>query len=185
MILKQALVLFAVIFTFFPVVSVSFAQENPVSSETAQVVPQKSTYTLPFPGMLPDNPLYFLKELRDGVIGFLISDPLKKAEFDLLKANKKIAEGVFLVNHKQNDELAVSSVEEGNAFFADAITQIQTAKQNGMDTTALLGEMKSSAQKHEEVLTEMFEKTGNTAFEERAKKAAEFVKNVERLQMSQ
>ncbi|HSW97310.1 MAG TPA: hypothetical protein VLF89_05800, partial [Candidatus Saccharimonadales bacterium] len=32
-------------------------------------------YDLPYPGLLPDNPLYSLKVLRDKIVEFFISDP--------------------------------------------------------------------------------------------------------------
>lgn len=178
MLRKHFLFLFALILVFFSFIAPTFAQEDPVSSETAMMVDQKSTYTLPFPGMLPDNPLYFLKAMRDGVIGFLISDPLKKTQFDLLKADKKVAEAVYLVNHKQNESLAISSSTEGQEFFEDAIMQIEKARASGMNTTQLLSDMNASSQKQEEVLSELYKVTGNKTFENQAKKAGEFRKSV-------
>ena len=47
-------------------------------------------YLLPYPGMLPDNPLYMLKAMRDRVINFLIADSQKKAEFYLLQSDKRL-----------------------------------------------------------------------------------------------
>src|SRR5260370_38981843 len=76
----------------------------PVFAKTA-TDSSKMDYQLPYPGILPDNPLYELNALRDRIYGFLISDPLKKSEFDLLQADKRLAVGISLFN-KGKKELA-------------------------------------------------------------------------------
>ena len=45
-------------------------------------------YVLPYPGILPTHPLYFLKIVRDRIIELLISDRVNKAEFYILQADK-------------------------------------------------------------------------------------------------
>jgi hypothetical protein len=52
-------------------------------------------YYLPYPGLLPDNPLYYLKAIRENIQKFFISDPLRKAQFDLLQANKTLCRRVW------------------------------------------------------------------------------------------
>src|ERR1700704_2037322 len=49
---------------------------TPAPNNTSQTV----DYTLPYPGLLPDSPLYFLKTFRDRLISFFISSPIKKAD---------------------------------------------------------------------------------------------------------
>ena len=53
-------------------------------------------YQLPYPGMLPDNPLYFLKVFRDNLTSFFINKPLDKAHFDLLQSDKDVEASYLL-----------------------------------------------------------------------------------------
>lgn len=65
----------------------------------------KVDYTLPYPGILPDHPLYKLKVLRDKLIPLFISAPQKKVEFYLLQTDKGIEATRVLVK-KGDIELA-------------------------------------------------------------------------------
>lgn len=71
-----------------------------------------STYKLVHPGMLPDNPLYKLKVLRDTIMLSIIQSPLKKAEYRLLLADKQIGMVPLLVA-KGNTTLAKETVLKG------------------------------------------------------------------------
>src|SRR3989304_6415715 len=53
----------------------------------------KIVYQLPYPGILPDHPLYTLKAVRDRIQVFLTRDNLKKAEIYLLYSDKRLAMG--------------------------------------------------------------------------------------------
>ncbi len=119
------------------------------SSETSKTI----EYELPYPGILPDNPLYFLKMIRDRIIGFLISDPLKKAEFDLLQADKRLNSGIFLFKKgKEKYSLALSTVSKGENYFEEAIAKAGEAKKQGMDTNDIVRRLSDSSYKHQEVL---------------------------------
>lgn len=58
-------------------------------------------YDLSYPGILPDNPLYKLKVLRDKIAAAIISDPLKKVDFYLLQADKGVLASAILVDKKE------------------------------------------------------------------------------------
>src|SRR5438105_4293482 len=90
-------------FVFLP--SFVYGQEEQASSSPKQALTptQMPDYKLPYPGILPDNPLYFIKTARDRLVGFLISDPVRKAEFDVLQADKRIGMGELLVSKKKWD----------------------------------------------------------------------------------
>src|SRR3989337_1880549 len=47
-------------------------------------------YYLPYPGLLPDHPLYWLKMVRDRVRLWLAFNQVKKAELLLLYADKRL-----------------------------------------------------------------------------------------------
>ena len=61
------------------------------------VIEKKQEYLFPLPGILPDHPLYFPKQVRDGIMDRLIVDPLRKAEFLVLQADKRLNMGKVLV----------------------------------------------------------------------------------------
>ena len=44
------------------------------ATESSIIISQRVNYELPYPGMLPDNPFYFLKVLRDGIVKLLINE---------------------------------------------------------------------------------------------------------------
>ena len=121
---------------------------------------QKSIeYQLPYPGILPDNPLYSLKAIRDKVVDFLISDPKKKAEFSLLQADKRLNAGVYLFNSaKENDKkvnLAISTISKAENYFFKSIMEIKKAKAQGVNISDLAGKLLTASEKHQEVITSL------------------------------
>ncbi|MFI5265646.1 MAG: DUF5667 domain-containing protein [Candidatus Levyibacteriota bacterium] len=111
-------------------------------------------YDLPYPGLLPDNPLYNLKALRDKIIEILISDPAKKGEFYLLSSDKRLNAGNFLIIKGEND-LGTLYISKSNNYMSMAIAQSMLAGERGKQD---LQKMKLSIQKHEEVITQLQKK---------------------------
>lgn len=152
--------LFALLAVFFLLgQQVSFAQEeaSPEATVTLSPSPQSSVdYTLPYPGLLPDNPLYSLKMIRDRIVLLLINDPLKKSEFMLLQADKRLQAGMMLYQKDQSKlPLAIETLSKGVDYFAKAIGQAQQADQQQKDNGAILGKMSQSVRKQEEVLLQL------------------------------
>ena len=83
--MKRLLIIILVFVLFFAGFQKTSAQDASSSGKIIQI-----QYELPYPGILPDNPLYFLKAIRDNVLGFFITDPLKKADYSLLMADKRL-----------------------------------------------------------------------------------------------
>lgn len=118
--------------------------ENPVVT---------SDYALPYPGLLPDSPLYFVKAFRDGVVRFFISDLKQKATFDLLQADKRLAAALTLSqqNHFQED-LVIQTISKGENYFSYAIGETKAAKLQGEEVNGLLDQLRDSSFKHEQVI---------------------------------
>ena len=95
-IVNTLLVVLAVV-TMLSVTAMVSAQKD--AEEATETAKTSIDYALPYPGILPGHPLYSVKMLRDRVMGWFITDPLKKAEFYLLLADKRINAGQFLVNY--------------------------------------------------------------------------------------
>jgi hypothetical protein len=113
-------------------------------------------YTLPYPGILPTNPLYPLKMARDKIILFLITDPVKRAQFNLLQADKRMEAAIFLVNQdKKNGKLAVMTIEKGENYYHDAVQQATSLQKEGRNVNDLLLNLDHAATKHIMLMTDL------------------------------
>lgn len=114
-----------------------------------------SQYVLPYPGILPDHPLYFLKQLRDQILDRLIIDPVRKAEFYILQGDKRLNMGIFLTE-KGKAALAVQTIGQGEGFMKKAVNGLVAAKAGGREIPAsIVDRLTQSLGKHQEVLEEM------------------------------
>lgn len=147
-----------IFFYILPSAVIIHAQDE--SSDSAMTT-EKVEYTLPYPGILPDNPLHFLKAARDRIILFLISDPLKKAEFNLLTSDKRIY-AARLLAEKGKDNQAVSTLSKSNNYMHQAVSSAQEAKKVGQNVDIVLHNLELSIKKHKEVLSTIQNKVDNT-----------------------
>lgn len=177
-------VLFILIFLWQPFVV--FAQEqatssSPIATDSSEPVQE---YTLPYPGLLPDSPFYILKTLRDKIVSMLIADNLKRAEFDLLQADKRLGGGYYLFEEGKQ-ELAQSTLSKGENYFENALASVGVSQKAGQDTTSLLQRLALSATKHEKILDELISKATRTVKQDLIylkKRVVSFEKKIEDLQ---
>lgn len=150
--LFSAIGLLSLIITPFSFGKEESVMEATMSADATQTESVK--YDLPYPGILPDHPLYFLKMIRDRIVSFLISDPLKKADFDLLQADKRLNSGIYLLNKNKdkNEKLAHSTISKGENYFEEAIQNVRQAQKQGLDTKDILRRLSDASKKHQEVL---------------------------------
>lgn len=131
--------------------SVFAAEETQDASPSAVI-----EYTFPYPGLLPDSPLYVFKTVRDRLVSILIKDTLKKASFDLLQADKRVYSSVLLAKKSQvNASLIVSTFSKGDNYFEEAVHNLAKAKREKRDVTLLQGQMQTAAKKYKEVLEDI------------------------------
>jgi predicted lipase len=108
--------------------------------------------------MLPDHPLYILKTVRDKIMEFLISDPIRKIEFYILQSDKYVNAGVLLID-QQKETLAKSAFSAANAYKKQAVTLSDTlGKQGGMLPQYISERLGKSLMKQEEVITSIAER---------------------------
>jgi hypothetical protein len=141
---------------FLPLV-IAYAQVASSSvTRTPLAVPKtkgESDYLLPYPGMLPDNPLYFLKVIRDNLTSFFISKPLSKANFDLLQSDKDVAASYLLITREQGKgTLALQTFSQSQNYFADALQQTRSAKKQGYSIADVSKKLQEAQQKHVQML---------------------------------
>lgn len=115
-------------------------------------VEKESTYSLPYPGILPDHPLYLLKVARDKIYDYLVSDLVTKAEFRLQTADKRFAMGIMLVE-KNKKELAESTVSKASKYYEEAYLTVIKAKGKGRNIIAVKDKMISASYKYEEIIS--------------------------------
>lgn len=164
--------------------NVAFAQEELTIKEATEssglgTTKKSVDYTLPYHGILPDNPLYFLKAARDRIVDFLISDPLKKADFYLLAADKRLNAGVSLFRKKDKHSLAESTVSKGENYFEKAVSKTKEAKKQGMDIKDIASRLLTSSKKHQEIIRDL-EENVDSKTKESLKSLLKRVKNFEK-----
>lgn len=143
----------------FAVTATTAATQEKVTTATTgadqtvtETLPAKIDYELPYPGMLPDNPLYFLKQVRDWILDKLIMDPVKKAEFYILQADKRIAMGITL-DSGGNAVLGEQIISKGEKYMNNAVQTLLAMKSQGKDVpTSTLDHLTKAISKHVEVL---------------------------------
>ena len=125
-------------------------------------VVQKVEYTLPYPGILPDHPLYFLKRLRDTILEKLISDPIRKAEFYILQGDKRLQMGLMLIEGGKAN-LGESTISKGEKYLEQAVTKLSSYKESGAVVAPYVVEkLEKSITKHQEVITDLIAKANDT-----------------------
>lgn len=167
--------------TLIGVTSIVRAQQN--NNTAGENSKKGSDYALPYPGILPDHPLYSIKMFRDKIISFFINTPQKKAEFRLLMADKRVNSGLYLVNREKMD-LAITTISKGQNYLDQALTVIETEKSTLTDGKSLLERLVKATAKHEEVINTILKKASDLEkpavrdLLERTKQAQEKIKKL-------
>ncbi len=147
-------ILLVVFFVCALVVSPSVYASTPSASPSSTMMvqtEQKIEYILPYPGLLPTSPLYFFKNIRDHIIEILISDPVKKAEFYLLQADKKLSMALALSDMKKTDA-AKTAYHDAQILREKSIAQLESVKRSGAEVPGfVLGKLSAALDKHLEV----------------------------------
>ena len=139
-----------------------FAQDMPTDAPSPSLSPiitmenKEIQYDLPYPGLLPDNPLYCLKIARDKIEEFLITDPGKKADFEMQQSDKRMNMSIYLSNeHPSKEDLIASTVSKGLNYFEQGVTQTQQAGKRGEDTKSFVAHMDIASQKYHQVIMQL------------------------------
>ncbi len=141
-----------IVLLFLIILTVPFFYVNNYSQQITTTPDNKVVYQLPYPGILPDNPLYFLKVTRDKVQDFLTRDNLKKAQLYLLFSDKRLVMAEAL-EKKGETTLALSTLSKGEKYFLKIPPLLRQAKEQGTSPSAeLVDRIKISSKKHQEVI---------------------------------
>lgn len=133
----------------------SFSQEvTPTPSKDNQASSSSViiNYYLPYPGILPDHPLYKLKILRDRVSTAFIKDPKKKIEFYLLQTDKGILASAMLVDRKKID-LATHTAFKAEHNYT--LLTYELGKFRKKPSADFFKKLKTASLKHQAVLASL------------------------------
>ncbi|MFC1756665.1 DUF333 domain-containing protein [Patescibacteria group bacterium] len=103
------------------------------------------------PKLLPDSPLYFLKEWGRGLGNFLTFNPVKKVERQLRHANEKLIEARKLAEKKENEEIATRAMENYQNIIGKVegrIEQIREREKNNPKFQKLVDKFSEDSLKH-------------------------------------
>ena len=129
------------------------------NSQTIEVSPKKVVYTLPYPGILADHPLYPIKRLRDSILIFTTRDTLKKAELYHHLSDKHIAIALRLEG-KGKEQLAIDELKLAEDFFSKVPALLKESKEQGVGpTNDFITKLYLSNSKHAELITDFLKKT--------------------------
>jgi len=121
-------------------------------STPVRAVQETIIYNLPYPGLLPDHPLYFVKILRDRILEIMTRDNIKKAELYLLLSDKRMAMAVDLAK-KGKDKQAIETATKGEKYFINIPRLLSEAKKQGVTgSSEFVDRLKLSNAKHREIL---------------------------------
>lgn len=137
-------------FLFFIFLSplIVYLIEQPIKVEAIE---EKVVYNLPYPGILPDHPLYFLKVVRDRITDWLTRDNLKKAELYLLYSDKRVAMAQFL-SKKGKINLAISTFSKAEKYFLKIPPLLEKAKKQGVSPPpGFVEKLKLANSKHNDI----------------------------------
>src|SRR3989344_2900878 len=124
--------------------------------EHADEATLKAEYYLPYPGVLPDSPLYKLKAVRDRVQLWLTFAPEEKARKELLFADKRINAAVFLVEGGK-EALGVTTATKAEKYMEQAIRRTVKLAREEKDVKSMLGTLITASAKHMEILASLQE----------------------------
>lgn len=155
--MKKIIISFFIFLTLFPSGFV-FAKEDKNQLENIEIEEEEVVYNLPYPGILPDHPLYFLKSIRDNVLIFITRDNERKSKLFLTISDKKMASALALAE-KGRGNLSQKELEEGEDLFLKIPKRLSIVKeQGGSYSPELIQNLYLSNKKHRETITEVMKK---------------------------
>lgn len=159
-----------------------FAQET---EETPSPTPKSTPvqYVLPYPGLLPGSPLYPIKAARDKIIETFITGALKKADFYILQADKRLYAGILLSEQGKFD-LAEETISKGENYLEMAVGRTRAAKEQNEPVDERITRLHLSSLKHQEVIKMLIKEASGDVkkgLENDLKRAEKIDKEVETL----
>jgi len=150
--LSRLVVVLLTIVTVFAVGYFVMESSAGVAINTAE---QKIAYDLPYPGLLSDSPIYFVKIVRDRITEFLTRENISKAKLYLLYSDKRAAMSLILAQKGKNSQ-AVEALSKSEKYFLKIIPLLKEAgKQGASPESGFVETLKLANAKHNELIGEL------------------------------
>jgi hypothetical protein len=153
-------IIFLIFFAALILPRSSFAQTvaipMPSISVTPSVAPSPINYELPYPGILPGSPLYSFKLLRDRITDIFTSNPLKKSNFYLLQADKRLAASLLLYK-EGNTKLAGETLTRGVNYLEKSYDKMLEVKKINEDVSDIHLKLQNSSEKQLQEIEKLME----------------------------
>ncbi len=159
--LRHILILLVIITASFSILFISITQtaqvrysfnEKLTSSPKVLGDKEEIEYYFPYPGRIqPDHPLWFLKAMRDKAWLLVTPKAERKAELNLLFANKRLVSSKMLFE-RNKPELAFSVLTKAEKYLESSLDEEEKARHNNVDTKSFLFQLSLASLKHMEVI---------------------------------
>ena len=143
----------------FYAVSPAFAA---VAATVSAVPTGTLDYNLPYPGILPDHPLYKIKLLRDRILMFVTKDPIRRVNLQLLMSDKQLVMGQLLWEKGKND-LAIATLNKSEKDLLTVVTNLVQLKKTNTLSEGLADKVELAAKKHEETISKLVDSVSDNA----------------------
>jgi len=120
------------------------------SDSSEETLEEEVSYYLPYPGILPDHPMYWLKMIRDRVQLWLTTGNLSKTERLLLYADKRLGAGWALVEGNKTS-LGITTLTKAEKYLEQAVKLGASLGEEG-EEKKLKDKLIKATKKHIEVL---------------------------------
>lgn len=127
----------------------------PVSAQNNEAI-SGVNYPLPYPGILPDHPLYPIKMVRDRIWLFLTNDSVQKTKLLLHFADKRINSAKALLE-KEKLDLAITTASKAEKYLEKTFDQLEKLKDENQ-REQIRSTMSTTLLKHEEILEALKER---------------------------
>lgn len=135
--------------------TITIPMPSPTATPSAQT---DNNYSLPYPGLLPGNPLYSLKAMRDKLVEIITTNPLKKSNFYLLQADKRLATGLILYEKGKKEEAEIT-ISKGQNYLEKSIDKANQAKDSQENIIDVTAKLRSSSLKQEIEISKLIKKS--------------------------
>lgn len=132
---------------------------NPSVQEVMASPKTTVDYYLPYPGILPDHPLYWVKMLRDRSLLWLTRDRISKIEKMVTFADKRIGAAQALIEGGKVP-LGVTTATKAEKYLEQAVGEYNKLSNDQLQPE-LKEKLTKAIAKHEEVLALLITKTDN------------------------
>jgi len=133
---------------------------NTEDAEVSEGAEEKVDYYLPYPGILPDHPLYWLKMIRDRLLLAFTKKPTDRFERLLLYADKRVGAAKALIEGGKT-ELGATTATKAEKYLNQTVNQFKDLAKSGKATPEMNSKISKALLKHEEVLTGVLDKVSD------------------------